>query len=152
MADIKSILLGPIAAVVNGAKELISAKLSNDKDKIEVNAKLAELGFAAEKAVIDADVEFAKARQAVLVAEASSESWLTSSWRPLTMLIFVGLVVWIIIHGAFDWWGRPIPEVYVTYVLEILKLGITGYVVGRSAEKVVPAAAAAVTAVFKKAA
>lgn len=146
---ITSIVSGPLGALVGGVKDLISQKLTNDHDKIEVSTKLAELNLAAEKAIIEADVKFAEMQQSVLVAEASSEHWLTSSWRPLGMLLFVGLVAYVILNGAFDVHGRAIPQVYVEWMFRIVELGFTGYVAGRSLEKIAPSIAEGIKA-FKK--
>lgn len=75
-----------------------------------------------------------QAQRDVIIAEASSESWLTANWRPLVMVVFTGLVVgkWM------GWTAAGIGEALELQLLEIIKLGLSGYVVGRSAEKVAP--------------
>lgn len=75
----------------------------------------------------------------VVKAEAQSEHWLTANWRPITMLIFVGLVV-------ARWFGYSAPgitEAEYLSLYDLIKIGLGGYVVGRSAEKIVPAVVAA---------
>ena len=75
-----------------------------------------------------------ESKSSVILAEAKSESWLTRTWRPITMLVFVGLVV-------ADWLGFSAPNLTSELkmkVFDIIQLGIGGYVVGRSAEKVLP--------------
>ena len=70
--------------------------------------------------------------RATLIAELSGESWLQRNWRPLVMLFLTGLV------GA-HWLGFTAPNIndaVVVELLSIVKVGIGGYVVGRSAEKV----------------
>jgi hypothetical protein len=72
-----------------------------------------------------------KAARDVIVAEAGGESWLQRNWRPITMLLLVGLL------GA-HWFGFTAPNVTPEQVVEfteLVKLGLGGYVVGRSAEK-----------------
>jgi hypothetical protein len=78
------------------------------------------------------------AQRDVIVAEAKSESWITRNWRPLSMLVFTALIV-------LHWFGLTavIPENQVAAILEIIKYGLSGYVVGRSAEKVFPSIMAA---------
>ena len=66
-----------------------------------------------------------------IVAEANSESWIARNWRPITMLTFVGLIVakWLgFTSGVTD-------EVEIA-LLNIVQVGLGGYVIGRSAEKV----------------
>ena len=73
---------------------------------------------------------------AVIVAEASG-NWLQRSWRPLLMLTFAGLIV-------ARWFGYSAPNLSEAEMLrlwDIVNLGIGGYVVGRSVEKVAPAIA-----------
>ncbi len=69
----------------------------------------------------------------IITAEAQGESWLQRNWRPLLMLWFAGLV------GA-HWLGFTppnLPEGVVINLLDIVQVGVGGYVLGRSAEKVV---------------
>jgi len=75
----------------------------------------------------------------VVKAEAASSHWLAANWRPLTMLVFVGLIVarWL------GWTAPGMTEAEYLSVYDLIKIGIGGYVVGRSAEKIVPMVAAA---------
>ena len=74
-----------------------------------------------------------KAATDIIVAEARSGNWITNSWRPITMLTFVALIV-------LHWLGftaENLPEEQVLALLEIVKVGLGGYVLGRSGEKIV---------------
>lgn len=67
----------------------------------------------------------------IIVAEAKGDSWIQRNWRPITMLVFVGLVV-------AKWLGFTAPgvsEEIELALLDIIKVGLGGYVVGRSVEK-----------------
>jgi hypothetical protein len=77
----------------------------------------------------------------IVKAEAQSSNWLASSWRPITMLTFVVLIV-----ARWFGWAAPelAPEEYLK-LWDIVQLGLGGYVIGRSAEKIVPAIAEAMT-------
>ena len=73
-----------------------------------------------------------KAQKAVLIAELQGESWLQRSWRPILMLVFASLLV-------LHWLGftsDTITNDVVIELLNIVKVGLGGYVVGRSAEKI----------------
>ena len=76
----------------------------------------------------------------IVKAEASSGNWLASSWRPITMLIFVALIV----ARWFGWAAPNLAEDEYLKLWSIVELGLSGYVIGRSAEKIVPAVALAV--------
>jgi hypothetical protein len=71
----------------------------------------------------------------IITAEAQGESWLQRNWRPLLMLWFAALV------GA-HWLGFTppnLPESVVNNLLDIVQVGVGGYVLGRSGEKMVRA-------------
>lgn len=74
----------------------------------------------------------------IVKTEAASSHWLAANWRPLTMLVFVALIV-----ARWFGWAAPnlSPDEYLK-LWDIVQLGLGGYVVGRSVEKVVPAIAA----------
>lgn len=76
----------------------------------------------------------------VIVAEASG-NFLQRSWRPILMLTFGGLIV-------ARWFGWAAPNLSEAEYLElwgIVKLGLGGYVIGRSVEKIAPAIADALS-------
>jgi hypothetical protein len=80
------------------------------------------------------------AQAQIVQAEAASNNWLASSWRPLTMLTFVGLIV----ARWFGWAAPNLSEAEYLKLWDIVQLGLGGYVIGRSVEKVVPSIAEAI--------
>ena len=75
----------------------------------------------------------------IVKAEAQSDHWLAACWRPILMLTFGGLIV-----ARWLGWSAPnIPEAEVLKLWSIVELGLGGYVIGRSVEKIVPAIAGA---------
>jgi hypothetical protein len=78
--------------------------------------------------------EIARAASAIVEAEAKSEHWLAACWRPIVMLTFTALIV-----ARWVGWSAPgISEAEVLHLWDIVELGLGGYVIGRSAEKVLP--------------
>jgi hypothetical protein len=76
----------------------------------------------------------------IIKAEAQSEHLLAACWRPILMLTFGGLIV-----ARWLGWSAPgISEAEVLKLWDIVQLGLGGYVIGRSIEKVAPQIAAAV--------
>ena len=69
-----------------------------------------------------------KAQSSIITAEAKGDSWLQRSWRPITMLTFLVLVV----CDSFGLLSFRLTESAWT----LLQIGLSGYVVGRSAEKI----------------
>lgn len=73
----------------------------------------------------------------IIKAEAQSEHWLTACWRPVLMLTFGGLIV-----ARWLGWSAPgLSEAEVLKLWDIVQLGIGGYTIGRSVEKVAPTVA-----------
>jgi hypothetical protein len=76
----------------------------------------------------------------IIKAEAQSEHWLAACWRPILMLTFGGLIV-----ARWLGWSAPgISEAEVLKLWDIVQLGLGGYVIGRSLEKVAPQVAQAI--------
>jgi len=80
------------------------------------------------------------AQAQIVQSEAASSNWLAASWRPITMLTFVGLIV----ARWFGWAAPNLADAEYLKLWDIVQLGLGGYVIGRSVEKVVPAIAQAV--------
>ena len=114
-----------------GAKlidKIIPDKEAADKAKLELirleqEGKLVEL----------------KAQAQIINTEAASQHWLAANWRPLTMLVFVALIV----ARWFGWAAPNLQEEEYIKLWSIVELGLGGYVIGRSVEKIMPQIAGA---------
>jgi hypothetical protein len=122
-----------IGSLIGVGKELIGRIWPDPQQQAEELRKLEELRQKGELAELQAYIQVMQARLSVIQSEATSEHFLTANWRPIVMLVFTGLIV-------ARWFGlsaEGISEAEYIEIWGILKLGIGGYVVGRSAEKVV---------------
>ena len=84
-------------------------------------------------------VEQLKAQMNIILAEAKSDSWLAANWRPLIMVLF-GVI--IANNYILNPWLNALFDINVmmeipTDMWALLKLGLGGYVIGRSAEKAI---------------
>lgn len=66
----------------------------------------------------------------IITAEAQGQSWLQRNWRPIAMMTFLVLVV----CDSFGLLAFRLSE----EAWKLLQIGLGGYVVGRSAEKIAP--------------
>ncbi len=80
-----------------------------------------------------------EAQAQIVNTEAASQHWLAANWRPITMLVFVGLIV----ARWFGWAAPNLSEAEYLKLWSIVELGLGGYVIGRSAEKLIPKVAEA---------
>ena len=127
--------LDPLGAAMDLGGKLIDRLWPNPADRDAAKLKLFELQQSGELALLASKTQ-------IITAEAQSESWLARSWRPILMLTFGALIV-------ARWLGFAAPDLSQQEYLklwDIVELGLGGYVIGRSAEKIVPA----VAEVFKK--
>ena len=84
-------------------------------------------------------LETIKAQMTTIVAEIKSGSWITTNWRPITMLTFVAIIAnnYILYpYLALFWSNAPTLDIPPD-MWNLLKIGLGGYVVGRSVENVV---------------
>jgi len=104
----------------------------------DLNAKLKA---SIQTAVLSADASALEAQAGIVVAEAKGESWLQRNWRPMTMLVFVFIVAnnCVIAPYAQAIFDRSVALPTPPDLWALIKIGLGGYVVGRSAEKCVAA-------------
>jgi len=121
-------ILGLIGQIFKPAMEMIDNVHTSEEEKLTKKAQLLELQTTFLSDALQYESDQLKAKAAIITAEATSESWLTRTWRPITMLVFLALVV----CDSFGWLASPLaPEAWT-----LLQIGIGGYIVGRSAQGV----------------
>lgn len=121
--------LDDIGSLLKDLREAITGKAIEDPNKrAEILMKLKE-----------AELLTQQLRARVIEAEAKSEHWITSAWRPITMLVFVFIIANnYILVPYFTALGLKIPTLELTNQMwGLIKLGLGGYIIGRSTEKVV---------------
>lgn len=111
---------------------LIDKLFPDPTKKAEATARLMEIQQAGELKELDAAMQ-------VVVAEAKSEHFITANWRPITMLTFVTIIAnnYILYPYLSLFWPEAPKLELPQDMWDLLKIGLGGYVVGRSAEKVV---------------
>ena len=124
--------LDPVTAVLDVGGKLIDRLWPDPAQKAQAQVALLEL---AQKGDLSKLTESA----GIVRAEASSDHWLAAVWRPITMLIFTGLIV----ARWFGWAAPGLTEPEYLKLWSIVELGLGGYVIGRTAEKIVPSVAEA---------
>jgi len=133
-------ILGDIAkGIISPIAGLIDELSTSDEEKLNAKAKLNSITSKFVNNALGYEAQIIQEQASVIRTEAQSESWLARSWRPITMLVFVALVVMYWMGWSFD----GMSEAEVLSVFNLIKIGLGGYVVGRSAEKIVPATVAA---------
>ena len=109
----------------------LAGKFIQDKD---LQLKLES---AIKEKMLEHEVQFVSYQRDIITAEAKSQSSLARNWRPITMLVFVLIIANnYLVYPYIQLFGGtavqlPIPP----DMWDLLKLGIGGYIAGRSVEK-----------------
>ena len=126
----------PILAPLLG--DIVKRVLPEDKDKA------AEIEREISMALLMNSASVEKAAAKVILAEARSEHWITATWRPILMTVITIIVAWNFLFA-------PLIEMFVeltsggkiplaidlpSELWTLLTVGVGGYVVGRSGEKI----------------
>ena len=107
--------------LLGGLDKLFTSK----EEKIKAESIIKEI-------ILQKKVELQQMQTDIILAEAKG-NWLQRSWRPILMLSFGFIVIYVKFLAPVFGFTIPILEIEFW---ELLKIGIGGYVVGRSAEKI----------------
>ena len=135
-------ILGAVSPMMKGLFDLIDDLHTSEEEKAQIKAQAMMTQATMAVEMMKHEQKILQMQTDVIKAEARANSWLTRTWRPITMMAFLGLVL-------SYWLGYTPPNVSeeaVFVVFDLIKLGLGGYVIGRSAEKI----ALPVVEMFKK--
>jgi hypothetical protein len=126
------VIVEAIGGLFGGLIGAIDDWHTSEEEKLLAKGKIFEAQGQLLAQVFEYERASLEAQAKIVTAEAQGESWIQRSWRPITMLTFVGLVV-------AHWFGftpaKLSPET-IDNLFTLVQIGLGGYVVGRSAEKV----------------
>ena len=121
--------------LLSGLSEIVGGLIGKTVvDKDQARLLIAELNLA----ILDYEATTLRDRAKIIVAEAGGESWLQRNWRPGTMAVFVFIIAnnFVLVPYARAF-GFDIPALQIPPDMwNLLSVGLGGYVVGRSVEKV----------------
>lgn len=116
-----------ISSIFEPAVKLVDELHTSDEEKLQLQSQIKAVENELLAKVIDYETQLLESKTAIITAEATGQSWLQRNWRPITMLVFLVLVV----SDSFGWLPNKLaPEAWT-----LLQIGLGGYVAGRSAEK-----------------
>ena len=113
--------MSPVKGIVGAVSELVDRLTLPAREKKQLETDLLKVFVEWEQRVMEARSE--------VLAEEVRGNWLQRSWRPLVMLTFA----LIVLVGTFT--SLPILA-DTSRFWDLLEVGIGGYVMGRSGEKI----------------
>lgn len=121
------------------AKETIDSignaidKIDNSDEKLELQLKYKQLLIDLEGAYLNYENRLLENRTRILEKEAKGNSWMQRNWRPILMLV----CIYIILNNYILVPYFKIPVVLLdNNIWNLIEMGVTGYVAGRSLEKI----------------
>ena len=103
---------------------------TSEEEKFKIKKEMSRIQSDVQIKLLDYEKQMVIAKSSAITAEANGQSWLQRNWRPITMLTFLGLVV----CDSFGLLAFRLADQAWT----LLQIGMGGYVIGRSCEKVLP--------------
>ncbi|MCA9368104.1 hypothetical protein KC887_07675 [Candidatus Kaiserbacteria bacterium] len=126
-----------LGGLIKPVTDLVDDLHTSEEEKLTIKQKLYESQAQFASVMLRYESELIKNKADIIRAEAQGQSWLQRSWRPITMLTFLALVV----CDSFGLLAFRLADQAWT----LLQIGLGGYVVGRSAEKIAPKIAESLT-------
>ncbi len=122
-----------------GAKETVDAignaidKIDKSDEKLQLQLKYKQLMIDIESSYLDYENKLLENQSKIVESETKGESWLQRNWRPMLMLIcmFIVLNNYVLV----PYFNLPVT-VLDDHVWSLMEMGVTGYVAGRSLEKI----------------
>lgn len=111
--------------VVKEVGKVIDGLFTSDEERLKAKNEVF-------KVLQEQQLELQKLQTEIVLAEANG-NWMQRSWRPILMLAFGFIVIYVKFVAPL--FSLPIPPLENEF-WNLLQLGIGGYVVGRSAEKI----------------
>ena len=135
--SIFSILAPILGNVINNNASKVIDNFITDKEEAEVAKR--EIEREIKLGLLENQELITKQAGDIVLAEAKSEHWLTANWRPLLMLVIIAIVAWnYLVVGIATTMGLPVmPLELPDQLWNLLTIGVGGYVIGRSGEKIV---------------
>lgn len=127
-------VFGFITSILSPVEKIIDELHTSEEEKLQIKTQLQELRYSFQKEVLNYETELAKAQSSIITAEAKG-NWLSKSWRPILMLSITAMLINNYILLVYLPGAKPIdfpPELFT-----LLTVGVGGYVIGRSGEKMV---------------
>jgi len=117
--------------LLSAAAPMIKTLFTTIDKTIDNKAEAEKIKQSIQEQLISGQLKELEAQAKVITSEANG-SWLQRNWRPILMLVFAGLVV----AHWFGFTAPNIPESVQNSLLNIVLVGVGGYIVGRSGEKI----------------
>jgi hypothetical protein len=123
-----------LANLIMPVTKLVDDVHTSEEEKLAIKAEMFKMQQEITNKVIEYETKLMDNQAKVILAEAQGESWLQRNWRPMMM-------IWFAILLGMYWFGftpENLSQTTIDHMFTLLQIGIGGYIVGRSGEKIIP--------------
>ena len=126
-----------LSEIIKPVSDIIDNVSTTEEERLEAKAKLAEVTKDVEIKMLEYSNTLAESRTKVILAEAQG-SWLQKNWRPILMMTTIIILAnnYVIVPYVSIWTDKVAILELPGGLWALLTTGTTGYVVGRTAEKI----------------
>ena len=128
------IIGGIISKAISVVDKFVVDKDLQVKLKAELQSQIQAMDFSAYEKELAAKTK-------IIVAEAQGKSWMQRNWRPILMLTIVAIIAnnYLIYPYLSLFTGKALVLSLPDHLYTLMEIGVGGYIVGRSGEKMVTA-------------
>ena len=119
-----------VSSIFKPAVDLVDELNTSEEERLELKKQILKIENDLQARLLEYETRLMEAQASIVRAEAQSQSWIARNWRPITMLTMLSLVVF----GSLGVFNMTLQDEFWL----LLQIGLGGYVIGRSAEKIVP--------------
>jgi len=133
-----------INTLIDSVGKIIGKFKHSPAEKAAAMLELGKLHHNMVQEALKFEIAQVQAQASIILAEAKA-GWLTRNWRPMLMIVFMVIIV----NNFLVWpYSQELGIVakqldFPVWMQDLLKIGVGGYIGGRSAEKIIPATVAA---------
>ena len=123
-----------VGNAISGFKDIVRSFKIPPEEKAKIDAELVKLEVQLKSETLEYEKTLFTEASKTVRAEIASKSWMARNWRPITMFTFLFMIV-------LHWFGQTpenITDEQVSDLMGVIQIALTGYVIGRSAEKIIP--------------
>lgn len=130
-------LFNLISSIFKPAADLIDDVHTSEEEKLKLNNVFANIKNEYHSMVIEYETKLLESKTSIITAEAKSEHWVTSAWRPITALMLVFMVFNnYILYPYLSMFIDNAPKVDLPdHLWDLIKICLGGYIASRGAEK-----------------
>ena len=128
-----------VGSALKGVSEIADQFITDDTERAQAKRVLMDAENKLVSDITKYEATLVETQGSIVLAEAKSDSWLVKNWRPLLMLSITAILIHkYILYPYLSWLiGPEVPVLDLPPELfTLLTVGVGGYVVGRSGEKI----------------